>query len=167
MYISFAFVAVFLGYSIGAAPVVGYHYGAQNHTELKSLFRKSNVITILASLTLAASAFFLAEPLAGLFVGSEPALLEITITAFRFYAMAVLFSGFSVFGSAFFTALNNGIVSATISFLRTIVFQIVAVLVLPIFFDLNGVWYSLALAEILATAVTLVFYKAQRSRYHY
>ena len=167
MYISFAFVAVFLGYSIGAAPVVGYHYGAQNHRELKSLFRKSNVITVLASLLLAAGAFFLAKPLAELFVGSDPVLLDITVTAFRFYALAVLFSGFSIFGSAFFTALNNGIVSATISFMRTIVFQVVAVLVLPIFFDLNGVWYSLFLAEILATIVTLIFYKAKRSYYHY
>lgn len=167
MYISFAFVAVFLGYSIGAAPVVGYHYGAQNHRELKSLFRKSNVITVLASLLLAAGAFFLAKPLAELFVGSDPVLLDITVTAFRFYALAVLFSGFSIFGSAFFTALNNGIVSATISFLRTIVFQIVAVLVLPIFFELNGVWYSLGLAEILATIVTLIFYKAKRSHYRY
>ena len=167
MYVSFIFVAVFLGYSIGAAPVIGYHYGAQDHIELKGLLRKSNVIVTVASLLLAAVAFLLAAPLARLFVGDAPTLLEMTVTAFRFYAVSVLFSGFSIFGSAFFTALNNGFVSAAISFLRTLVFQIAAVLILPIFFDLNGVWYSLFVAEILAMLVTFLFYRAKRSTYHY
>lgn len=167
MYVSFIFVAVFLGYSIGAAPVVGYHYGAQNHEELKGLFRKSNVIVTGASILLAATAFLLAAPLAKLFVGNEPELLEMTVSAFRFYAISVLFSGFSIFGSAFFTALSNGIVSAAISFLRTLVFQIAAVLILPIFFKLDGVWYSLFVAEILAMMVTFIFYHTQRSKYHY
>lgn len=167
MYVSFIFVAVFLGYSIGAAPVVGYHYGAQDHHELKGLLRKSNMIVTVASVLLAATAFLLAAPLARLFVGSEPALLTMTVTAFRFYALSVLFSGFSIFGSAFFTALNNGIVSAAISFLRTLVFQVAAVLILPVFFDLDGVWYSLFVAEILAMLVTFLFYRAKRAAYHY
>lgn len=167
MYISFAFAAVFIGYSIGVAPVIGYHYGAKNHLELKGLFRKSHVIVITTSIVLATAALTLAKPLAKLFVGSEPELWSMTVTAFRFYALAVLFSGFSILGSAFFTALNNGIVSATISFSRTIVFQISLVLILPFFLGLNGVWLSLSLAEILATLVTYIFYRTQRSRYHY
>lgn len=167
IYVSFIFVAVFLGYSIGATPVVGCHYGAQDHDELKALFRKSNVIIISASLLLALVAFVLSKPLAGLFVGSEPVLLDMTVTAFKFYAVSVLFSGFSIFGSAFFTALNNGIVSAAISFLRTLVFQIAAVLILPVFWELDGVWYSLFVAEILAMIVTFLFYWAKRSTYHY
>lgn len=167
MYISFAFAAVFIGYSIGVSPVIGYHYGAKNHTELKGLFRKIHIIVIATSIALAATALTFARPLARLFVGSDPHLWSMTITAFRFYAMAVLFSGFSILGSAFFTALNNGIVSATISFSRTIVFQISLVLILPFFLGLNGVWLSLSLAEILATLVTYIFYRTQRSRYHY
>ena len=167
MYISFMFVAVFLGYSAGSIPVVGYHYGAQDHAELKGLFRKSNVIITVASLLLATVAFVLAAPMARLFVGDEPVLLEMTVRAFRFYAVSVLFSGFGIFGSAFFTALGDGFVSAAISFLRTLVFQIASVLILPIFWELDGVWYSQFVAEILAMLVTFGFYRAKRSHYHY
>lgn len=167
MYVSFLFVAVFIGYSIGAAPVVGYHFGAQNHSELKNLFRKSNVIISVASVILAAAAFLLSAPLARLFVGDEPVLLEMTVTAFRFYALSVLFSGFGIFGSSFFTALNDGAVSAAISFLRTLLFQIAAVLILPMIWGIDGIWYSLFVAEILATAVTFLFYRLKRKKYHY
>jgi len=167
MYISFIFVAVFLGYSIGSGPVIGFHYGAQNHKELKSLFRKSNTIVLLASILLAAIAFSLASPLAKLFIGSKQDLLDMTVIAFRYYAISVLFSGFGIFGSAFFTALNNGLVSATISFLRTLLFQIVSVLVLPLFFGIDGVWYSLFTAEILSMLITFMFYHTQRKKYHY
>lgn len=167
MYVGFIFAAVFLGYSVGVAPVIGFHYGAQNQNELKGLFRKSNTLIALGSIILALIAYALSIPLAKLFVGSDPVVLDMTITAFHFYALSVLFSGFSIFGSAFFTALNNGVVSAAISFLRTLLFQIASVLILPIFFDLNGVWYSLFVAEILAMIVTLVFYIVKRKDYHY
>ncbi len=167
MYVSFIFIAMFLGYSIGVAPVIGFHYGAEDYDELKSLFRKSNALIVTASIILSAAAFILSVPLAKAFVGKDAVLLDMTITAFRYYAVSVLFSGFSIFGSAFFTALNNGFVSAAISFLRTLVFQIITVLVLPIFFDLNGVWYSLFIAEILAMIVTLIFYVSKRKDYHY
>lgn len=167
MYVGFIFAAVFLGYSIGVAPVIGFHYGAQNHDELKGLFRKSNTLVITANVVLAAIAFALAKPLAVVFVRQDPALLEMTVTAFRFYSISVLFSGFSIFGSAFFTALSNGSVSAAISFLRTLLFQVVTVLVLPMFFGLNGIWYSLFVAEILAMLVTLSFYISKRKVYHY
>lgn len=112
-------------------------------------------------------AFGLSAPLAKLFVGTELSVLNMTVTAFHFYALSVLFSGFNIFGSAFFTALNNGLVSAAISFLRTLLFQTVSVLVLPIFFELNGVWYSLLVAEILALFVTCMFYVLKRKEYHY
>lgn len=167
MYVGFVFAAVFLGYSIGVAPVIGFHYGAENHSELKSLFKKSNILVVGASVVLGALAFLLAHPLAKVFVGHDADLLEITDTAFKYYSISVLFSGFSIFGSAFFTALNNGLVSAAISFLRTLVFQIGAVLILPIFFGLNGVWYSLFVAEIMATIVTVVFYITKKKTYHY
>lgn len=167
MYVGFIFAAVFLGYSVGVAPVIGFHYGAQNQEELKGLFRKSNTLITLASVIMAVVAFALSSPLAKLFVGSDPAALELTVTAFRFYALSVLFSGFSVFGSAFFTALNNGVVSAAISFLRTLLFQIASVLILPIFFGLDGVWYSLFIAEILAMLVTAAFYVIKRKSYQY
>lgn len=167
MYVGFIFAAIFLGYSIGVAPIIGFHYGAQNQDDLKGLFRKSSTLIVLSSIILSGIAFVFSVPLAKLFVGSDPAVLDMTITAFHFYALSVLFSGFSIFGSAFFTALNNGIVSAAISFLRTLLFQIASVLILPVFFGLNGVWYSLFIAEIFAMIVTFTFYVVKRKEYHY
>lgn len=167
MYVSFIFVAIFIGYSIGVAPVVGFHYGAGDVSELQSLRKKSLVLVSFASIALAVAALLLSRPLAGLFVGKDEVLFEMTATAFRFYSVSVLFSGFSIFGSAFFTALNDGFVSAAISFLRTMLFQAVAVLVLPIIFGIDGIWYSLFTAEILAMAVTFAFFAANRKKYHY
>lgn len=167
MYVGFIFAAVFLGYSIGVAPVIGFHYGAQNEDELKGLFKRSNILVALSSIALALVAFALSSPLAKLFVGSNPEVLKMTVSAFRFYSLSVLFSGFNIFGSAFFTALGNGAVSAAISFLRTLVFQIASVLILPAVFGLDGIWYSLFVAEILALAVTFIFFAAKRKDYHY
>lgn len=167
MYVGYVFVSVFLGYAIGVAPVIGFHFGARNHDELKSLFRKSTVLVLAASLVLSATAFAFARPLSALFMGSDNALTDLTVTAFRSYSVAVLFCGFSIFGSAFFTALNNGVVSAAISFLRTLVFQIVAVMTLPLFFGLDGIWHSLFVSEMLAVLVTASFYAAKRHQYHY
>lgn len=172
MYVSFVFVAIFLGYSIGVAPIVGFHYGAKNTDELKNLFKKSNLLIAGCSVVLATIAFSVAEPLAKFFLGADaaannPELIEMTVTAFRFYSVSVLFSGFSIFGSSFFTALNNGVVSAAISFLRTLAFQIATVLILPAIFGLNGVWCSLFVAEMLAAAVTFTFFVTMRKKYNY
>lgn len=167
MYVGFFYVAVFLGYSMGIAPVVSYHYGAGNTGELKSLLRKSSVFILISSVLLAALAFLFAVPLALLFNHSNMELLAMTETAFRYYAVSVLFSGVGIFGSAFFTALNDGFVSAVISFLRTLVFQIASVLILPVFFGINGVWYSLFIAEILAAFVTAYFFVSRRGKYRY
>lgn len=172
MYVSFIFIAVFLGYSIGVSPVVSFHFGARNTKELKGLYRKSLTMVTISSVALAAVAFFLARPLATFFLGADavqnnPELIKITITAFQYFAISVLFSGFSIFGSAFFTALNDGLVSAAISFLRTMLFQLVSVLVLPFFFQIDGVWYSLFVAELLSMGVTFVFFLTMRKKYRY
>ena len=147
MYVSFIFVAIFLGYAIGVSPVVGYNFGAQNRAELKSVFRKSAILVGGTSAVLAVIAFVFASPMAAIFVGTEGAISSMTMYAFRCYSFAVLFSGFCIFTSAFFTALNNGLVSAIVSFFRMFVFQVVAVLVLSEIFGVDGVWYSLLVAE--------------------
>lgn len=167
MYVGFVFSAVFLGYSIGVAPVVGFHFGAQNEPEVRGLLRRSNGIILIASVAMAALGYGLSAPLARLFVGDGAQVLAMTVKAFHYYALSVLFSGFSVFGSAFFTALGDGGVSAAISFLRTLVFQIASVLLLPLVLGLDGVWYSLLLAEVLSVGVTLAFYQAKRKKYRY
>lgn len=167
MYVGFIFAAVFLGYSIGVAPVIGYHYGAKNTSELKGLAKRSNFLVVISSVVLAVFAFAFSSFFAKIFVKDDAALLDMTVTAFKYYSISVLFSGFSIFGSAFFTALNNGFVSAVISFLRTLVFQIFTVIILPIFFDVNGIWYSLFVAEILSAGVTVFFYINKKEKYQY
>lgn len=167
MYVQFIFIAIYIGYSIGTAPIIGYNYGAQNHKELQNIFKKSIVLTALAGLTLMFSAFALSSVLAKLFVGYDAELFEITKRGFRFYAASFFLCGFNIFGSSFFTALSNGPVSAVISFLRTVVFQVAAVLVLPIFWEIDGIWASISVAEVLALAVTSFFILKLREQYHY
>ena len=167
MYVNFIFMAIFLGYSIGSAPIVGYHYGAQNHAELKNLFKKSLTLVVGAGLVLTAVAELFSGALVGIFVRYDPELYAMTTHGFRLYALAFLMMGVNVWGSAFFTALNNGAVSAAISFLRTLVFQIAAVLLLPLLLGINGIWLAVVVAEGLALLVTIAFFAAQRKRYHY
>ena len=167
MYVNFIFMAIFLGYSIGSAPIVGYHYGAQNHAELKNLFKKSLTLVGGAGLVLTAVAELFSGALVGIFVRYDPELYAMTTHGFRLYALAFLMMGVNVWGSAFFTALNNGAVSAAISFLRTLVFQIAAVLLLPLLLGINGIWLAVVVAEGLALLVTIAFFAAQRKRYHY
>ncbi len=167
MYVCFIFAAIFIGYSIGSAPVISYHYGAGNHAELKNLFRKSLILIGVCSVAMALLAELLAFPLTKAFVGYDSALHAMTCWGFRLYAISFLLSGVNAFGSAFFTALNNGVVSAVISFMRTLVFQCVVILILPIFLKLDGVWLSLPLAETLSLAVTVFFFVRKRNQYHY
>lgn len=167
MYVMFIFAAAFLGYSMGVAPVVGYHYGAANRDELKSLLKKSLHLITGAGVILVALAEVLAMPLARLFVGYDPELANLTCHAFRVFSLSYLFMGINIFGSAFFTALSNGAVSAGISFLRTLVFQVISVLVLPVFFDVEGVWMSVIVAEVLALCVTMVCLAKNRKKYGY
>lgn len=167
MYVNMIFLAAFIGYSVGTSPVIGYHYGANNQTELKSLLKKSGSIICAFAICMFMFAEVLANPLAGIFVGYDEALMDMTINAFRIFSFSFMCAGFSIFGSAFFTALNNGLIPALISFLRTLVFQVIAVLVLPIFFGLNGIWFSIVTAEIISVIVTLAFIFGKRKKYGY
>lgn len=167
MYVNFIFLATFIGYSIGSAPIVGYHFGAQNHNELKNLFRKSLRLIGGWGGLLMLLAFALSGPLARFFVGYDAELLAMTSHGLRLYALAFLVSGFNIYGSAFFTALNNGLVSAVISFLRTLVFQMAAVLILPRLLGLNGIWLAVLVAELMALGVTLQFFIRKKKVYHY
>ena len=167
MYVDFIFKAFFFGYSIAVTPVVGYHHGAQNHAELKSLLRKSLVITALVALVMTVSSVALAGPIADLFVGYDAQLHDMTVNALRIYSISFLLFGFNIFGSAFFTGLNDGADSALISFLRTFVFQIAAVLLLPRWLNIDGIWLAVTAAELPALAVTVSLLAVKRKKYQY
>ena len=167
MYIQFIFIAIFIGYTIGMAPVVGYHYGAENTGELKSLLRKSLLLMGIAGVLMMLVAQILALPLAAVFVGYDAELLEMTRHAFAIFAFSFVLAGFNIFASAFFTALNNGLVSAAISFLRTLVFQMLSVLILPLLFGLDGIWWAITAAEAFACMISLAFLVAKRKTYRY
>jgi putative MATE family efflux protein len=167
MYVSFIFMAFFFGYSIAVTPVVGYHYGAENHAELKSLLKKSLTITLISSLVMTVSSIALASPIARIFVGYDAELCEMTVNALRLYALSFLVCGFNIFGSAFFTGLNNGTASALISFLRTLVLQVAAVLLLPRVLGIDGIWLAITAAEALTLLVTAALFLAGRRKHHY
>lgn len=167
MYVNFVFMAIFIGYSIGAAPIVSYHYGAANHAELRNLFCKSTIFIVGTGVVLTLIAETSAAPLVRIFANYDVEMFEMTLHGFRLYAIAFLIMGINVWGSAFFTALNNGVISAVISFLRTLIFQIAAVLILPIFLGINGIWLSIVVAEILAAMVTIGYMVKYRKKYKY
>lgn len=167
MYVSMIFAAAFMGYSIGTAPIVGYHYGAQNHTELKGLLRKSLIMIGSFGIAMIALAELTAVPLSQIFVGYDRELMDLTVKGFRIFSLSFCFMGFAIFSSGFFTALNDGLTSALISFLRTLVFQIAAVMILPRLFGIDGVWYSIVVAELMAVAFSTIFLIAKRKRYRY
>lgn len=167
MYANFIFNAIFFGYAIGSAPIVSYHYGAENHGELKNMFRKSLTFVGFWGILLVCLAQIIAVPLAKLFAGYDPELCAMTSHGFRLFSRAFLLSGLNIFGSSFFTALNNGLLSALISFLRTLVFQLAAVMLLPIVFGLDGIWNAVAVAELFTMFVTVTLLIRQRKRYQY
>ena len=167
MYVSMIFSGAFIGYSIGTAPVIGYHFGVQNHDELKGLLKKSIILIGLFSVGMLLAGQILAVPLGRFFVGYDIGLLDMTVSGFRIFATSFLFMGYAIFGSGFFTALNDGVTSAVISFLRTVVFQIAAVLLLPLILDIGGVWYSIVVAEFMAMLLSAVFVVMKRKKYHY
>lgn len=167
MYVNMFFVAIYLGYSIGSAPIVAYHYGAENTDELKGLLKKSLRIIFTAALFITVLAQILAPVLSSIFVGYDKELYELTEHGFRIYAISFMLAGFNIYASSFFTALNNGLISALISFGRTLVFQILSVLILPIFFDINGIWSSIVVAEVLALVLSAVCLIKSRKKYRY
>ena len=167
MYVSMIFSAAFIGYSIGTAPVISYHYGAGNSSELKNLLRKGLLLMGVFGLSMSVSAEVFAVPLSRIFVGYDRKLLELTVSGFQIFALSFLFMGFGIFASGFFTALNDGVTSAVISFFRTLVLQTAAVMILPVFMGINGVWISVVAAEFMAVILGAVFLIGKRNRYHY
>lgn len=167
MYVNFIFLAIFIGYTIGTAPIISYHYGAENPDEVKNILRKSLGLMVGVGVAMTALAWALATPLARIFVGYDQDLMEMTRRAFHICSFVFLVAGVNIFGSSFFTALNNGLISAVISFLRGLVFQCLSVILLPIFFKLDGVWGAVVVADVCAVAVTSAFLLAKRKRYGY
>ena len=166
-YVAFFFVAIFIGYSMGTAPIVSFHYGAENWDELKNLFRKGLSIIGVSAVSMVVLSQLLAGPLSGIFVGYDADLKALTEHAFRIYSLAFLLSGFNIFASDFFTALNNGKISALISFTRTVLLEMSCVVILPIFFGLNGVWMAIVVADAIAICLSAYLLAHNRTRYHY
>lgn len=167
MYAAFIFLGVFNGYSQGSSPVMGYHYGAQNYQEMKNLLKKSIVILSSAAVVLTAAAMVLTRPICSVFVGYDAALLDMTVRAFRICAVPFLFMWFNMYTSCFFTALNDGAVSAAISFMRALVLPVICIIIMPMIWELDGVWYSLVGSELLGVGVSLWFMVRKRKKYHY
>ena len=167
MYINMIFLSAFIGYATGIAPVVSFHLGARNHDELKHIFKRSLGIIGAFSLSMFLMGEWLARPLSLVFVSYDASLLQMTVRAFAIYSFSFLFSGLGIFGSAFFTALNDGLTSAVIAFLRTMVFQTSAVLLLPLVWGIDGIWVSVVVAEALATVLTLILLRLKKDKYHY
>ena len=167
MYVNFIFISVFIGFVIGNAPLVGYNHGANNHPELKNLLHKGIMILLALAVIMTTAGELLAKPLAQIFVGYDQTLMDMTVRGFRIYTLSFLLCGFNIYGSSFFTALNNGLISALISFLRTLVCQTAAVMLLPLWLDLDGIWWSIVAAELTALILTMVFIFAFRKKYHY
>jgi Na+-driven multidrug efflux pump len=167
MYVNFIFISAFIGYCVGSAPIIGFKYGAADYKQLKGMLKKSIVIIGGFSVVMLVTGELLGAPLSKLFVGYDQGLFEMTRDAFRIFSLSFLFAGFAIFGSSFFTALNNGPVSALISFLRTMVFQIAAVLVFPVFWGIDGIWWSVVAAEVLAVAVTVILIVSLKKKYKY
>lgn len=167
MYVSFLFAAIFIGYSTGIAPVFGFHYGAGNRAELRSLRKKSTNIIVLSSVMMCLTALLLARPLASIFVGYDQELMDMTVHGFSIYSMCFLFAGMAIFGPAFFTALSDGLTSAIIAFMRTLLFQIGAVLLFPMIWGLDGIWWSVVAADLVAALVSVLFMFGKRKRFGY
>ena len=167
MYVNMIFAAIFIGYSIGTAPVIGFHFGAKNGGELRNLLRKSLFLLLIGGVLMVSAAELLAKPLALLFVGYDAKLMELTESGFRIFGISFFFIGFAIFGSGFFTALNDGVTSAIISFLRTLVFELGAILLLPLLFGINGLWFSVVVAELMATLLSFIFMAVKRKRFGY
>lgn len=167
MYVGMIFAGIFMGYSIGTAPVISFHDGAGNHEEKKGVLRKSLVIVGITSGVMLVVAELLAVPLSKIFVSYSDSLLEMTVGGMRIFSLCYLFMGFAIYASSFFTALNDGLTSAIISFLRTMVFQLGAVFLMPMLWGLDGIWFSVVVAEVMAVAFSAVFMAAKRKKYHY
>ena len=166
-YVNFVFISIMIGYSVGTAPIIGYNFGAKNYDELKNIKKKGLIIVSITGILMTLIGLGLAYPLSYIYVGYDKTLFELTISGFMIYSFCYMFAGFSIFGSSFFTALNNGLVSAIISTSRTAVFQIATVLILPIFLGVNGIWLSCVIGELLAAIAAIIFIIAFKKKYNY
>ena len=167
MYVNFVFISIFIGFTVGTAPLISFNYGAQNHAELRNLLKKSLLLLSGTSVVMLLLGQVLARPLSQLFVGYDPELWALTARGFSIFSFSFLFAGLAIFGSAFFTALNNGAISALVSFLRTLVFQLAAVFLLPLWLDTDGIWLSVVVAELASALFSLTFIKALQKHYRY
>lgn len=167
MYIGFLFVGTYVGYSVGSAPIIGYHFGAGNKEELKGLLKQSVKLLGIIALVMTALSEVLARPLASIFVSYDENLLELTVNAIRIYSLSYILSWFNIFASSFFTALNDGLISALISFMRTLVFQVAAILILPAILGTNGIWLTVVVAEVLSLIVSIICFISNRKKYEY
>lgn len=167
MYVNFIFIAIFLGYAYGSAPIVAFNYGARRTEELQNVLKKSLKLILGTGISLFLIATVFAGVLSGLFVGYDAELYQLTVRGFHLYAISFLLCGFNIYGSSFFTALNNGVVSAAISFLRTVVFEVAAILILPVFFGVDGIWCAITVAELASILITIGAFSALRRRYQY
>ena len=167
MYVNFIFIAIFLGYAYGSAPIVAFNYGARRTEELQNVLKKSLKLILGTGISLSLIATVFAGVLSGLFVGYDAELYRLTVRGFHLYAISFLLCGFNIYGSSFFTALNNGVVSAAISFLRTVVFEVAAILILPVFFGVDGIWCAITVAELASILITIGAFSALRRRYQY
>ncbi|MDE7071144.1 MAG: MATE family efflux transporter [Clostridia bacterium] len=167
MYVQLIFLAIIIGYTIGSAPIVSYNYGAKNTTELKSIFKKSILVLVVSGVVLAGLAQALAIPLSKLFVGYDTQLYNLTVHAFRLFSFSYIFSGVAIYSSGFFTALNNGLISAILSILRSLIFQVAFVFLLPLLFGVNGIWWAMFATEVCATIISTILFVAKRKKYNY
>ena len=167
IYLGFIFNAIYIGYSIGTAPIIGYHYGAENHSEVKNILKKSLFLNVSAGIIMTLFSVLFSQPLSSIFVGYDTELLAFTTEAMRIFSLSFVFSGLNIFTSSFFTALNNGLISALVSMCRTLIFQIVCVLVLPLFWGVTGIWLSLIFAELIALGVSVLCLLTNKNKYHY
>lgn len=167
MYVGWVFQSIFVGYAVGTAPIISYHYGAENHHELKGLRKRSMLLIGIFSVAMLIASYALQRPLSQLFVGYDRELYNLTIRAFSIFAFSFLFAGYSIFGSSFFTALNDGLTSAAISFMRTLVFQLAAVLIFPLIWGVDGIWMSIVAAELMAVLMTIILLKVKQKKYQY
>ncbi len=167
MYVQFIFIAIYIGYIIGAAPIVGFNFGAKNRPELQNVFKKSIILMSSSGVIMTMLALLLAPVLSKIFVGYDNELCQLTTDAFRLFAPTFLLAGLNIFSSGFFTALNNGLVSAIISFFRTLVFQLLAVLLFPEIIGEASIWWSVAFSEMVALIISLIFLICNNKRYGY
>ena len=167
MYATFIFASIYIGYSVGSAPLISYNYGAQNHFELKNLLKKSLIIMTATGVALFGLSQILAQPLSAIFVGYDKELLSLTVRGMKLFCISFIMMGLNIFGSSFFTALNNGLISGVIAFVRTLVFQLISVLTLPLLLGVDGIWLSVVIGETASLILTIIFIATKRKKYHY